>query len=152
MRIIFFKFSFSTLAKNVGSVPFKYFFVHSFFKGFKSGFENHASYQLNCFGNPDFINSGKRRRRGGKKRDFVVSVFKGIHSTQPHWHILLCSVCIQSTKIDFSDDFLFSWSNLPSMVVFRSIIFFAWLKFQSVGCTTCLVVLKVDCATGGRRG
>lgn len=43
----FFKFSFSTLAKTVGSVPFKYFFVHSFFKGFKSGFENHASYQLN---------------------------------------------------------------------------------------------------------
>ena len=31
----FFKFSFSTLAKTVGSVPFKYFFfVHSFFLKF----------------------------------------------------------------------------------------------------------------------
>jgi len=34
-EVFFFKFSFSTLAKTVGSVPFKYFFfVHSFFLKF----------------------------------------------------------------------------------------------------------------------
>ena len=102
-----------------------FFFVHSFFLKFsKVGSKIMLPINWNLFRNPDFINSGayQRRRRGGKKRDDgkwqILSLAKGIHSTQPHWHIiLLCSVCIQSTKIDFSDDF-FSWSNLPSMVVF----------------------------------